>query len=175
LARAIGNPFLVATILNNVAVVAQDQGDRTAARAWFEESLAARRAMRDQRGVALSLVNIATLLMDQREYAEAHARLAESLRVQQQLGSVGGIALVLERFAWVAAAQGLAERALRLAGAAAALRDDIGANLTVDARQMLDRRLAPALLMLDEDASSAATAVGRTMTLAEAMAEALRE
>ena len=68
----------------------------------------------------------------------------ESLKFFEELEHKRGIARLLECFACSAAAQQQAERALRLAGAAAALRQNIGAPLTAAEQAKLEAILEPA-------------------------------
>jgi hypothetical protein len=70
--------------------------------------------------------------------------LAESLRINRQLGRKWDLAGVLEEMARLSARQGGWERALRLAGAATALRQWIGAPLTPTEKVKLDADLDPA-------------------------------
>ena len=91
----------------------------------------------------------------------------------RSLGEWRAIAFVLEDFGGLAAAQGQPERALRLAGAAAALREALGAPLPPTERARLERWLAPARDALDEAAQASAHAAGRAMSLEDAMSYAL--
>jgi len=93
--------------------------------------------------------------------------------IQRALGAKKDIAKTLEGFAGLAAAQGQAERALCLAGAAAALCEAIGAPLPPVEQAWLDRRLEPARQALTEKARKAAQEEGRMMTLEQAIEYAL--
>jgi hypothetical protein len=66
-----------------------------------------------------------------------------------------------------------AERAARLLGAAAALRERVGAPLRPRRRAHVERAAAPARAVLGEERWAAAFAAGRAMTQQEAIAEAL--
>src|SRR2546421_9674157 len=68
----------------------------------------------------------------------------ESIGIFGELGYRRGIARLLEEFACAAVVDGKQERALRLAGAAAALREALGARLPPDERPKLERLLAQA-------------------------------
>jgi hypothetical protein len=80
---------------------------------------------------------------------------------------------VLERFVALAAAQGQPERALRLAGAASALRATCGAPLPPAGQAHLDARLAGPRRVLGEEAAGAAWAAGQAMALQQAISSAL--
>lgn len=83
--------------------------------------------------------------------------------------------LVVETFVVLAATQGQAAHALRLAGAAAGLRRVLGAQFRLSWQQHVTRRLEPAWRALGEEKAKAAFEEGRTMTLEEAIAYALDE
>nr|MBA2449131.1 hypothetical protein [Chloroflexota bacterium] len=70
-------------------------------------------------------------------------------------------------------AQAQAVRALRLAGAAAALRAALGAIPSPAAQTLLERRLSSARQALDEDAAAMAWSEGQALSLDEAVAYAL--
>ena len=93
--------------------------------------------------------------------------------MRRALGNSWGVAGTLDGFAHLAAAQDRPERALRLAGAAAALLEAIGAAPQLLPQQGLERRLAPARLALGEAAAAARFAEGRGLSLDRAVAEAL--
>ena len=84
-------------------------------------------------------------------------------------------AAALERLAALDAAEGQAQRALRLAGAASALRQAAGAPPTPTELADLDRRLEPTRQSLPEAAAAAAWAAGQTMSLEQAVAAALED
>ena len=71
--------------------------------------------------------DLAGVAFDQRQDREAHATLAQALTSFRDMAHRRGISHVLEAFARFAAKRGQAERALRLAGAAEAIRHTIGA------------------------------------------------
>ena len=84
-----------------------------------------------------------------------------------------GIARLLECFACTAAAQENSERSLRLAGAAAALRQNIGAPLPPPDRLRIEEEIEPARAAMGNAASSAAWRSGWALPLDIAIDEAL--
>ena len=100
----------------------------------------------------------------------AQACFAESLTIARQEDQ---IAASLEALAGLAAMQGQPGRALRLAGAAAALRDRIGAQPWPANQAALTRRLAAAREALSAQGQAAAWADGQALTVEQAIAEAL--
>jgi adenylate cyclase len=171
--REIGYRSAVGLILNNLAIVVRFQGDSVAAREMLEESVAVRRALGDRWGIANALSSLTNLLIHQGEYDGVDAMLEESLLINQNLGDRTAIAYCLEDFAGLAAGKGYPERALRLAGAAAALREDIGGPLPIGEQAALDHVLEPARSALDEERRTAAWQNGCTMTMDKAIVEAL--
>jgi tetratricopeptide (TPR) repeat protein len=144
--------------LNHQGDVARDQGDLAAARCLYELSLVSFRELIDRWGVAGTLADLGNLAREQRDYRLADSLYRESLKVFQELEHKRGVARLLECFAGSAGAQSEPERALRLAGAAAALRQSIGAPLTPAEQGELERSLEPARQVLT-------TATGRTAWL----------
>ncbi len=127
--QQIGDRTSYAWSLNHQGDVARDQGDYLAARRFYQESLATFREVGDRWAIAGSLADQGNLAVDEGDYRAAHSLYGESLKIFRELGQKRGIARVLECFASSAAAQSQPERALRLAGAAAALRQALGAPL----------------------------------------------
>ena len=171
--REIGYRSAVGQILNNLAFVVRYQGDNATAREMLEESIAIRRALGDKWGIANSLSSLTNLLIHQGGYDGVSAMIEESLRINQTLGDRTAIAYCLEDFAGLAAGTGHPERALRLAGAAASLREDMGGPLPAGEQAALDQVLEPARSALDETRRTAAWQSGQAMTISEAVAEAL--
>src|SRR6266545_1058829 len=175
LRRELGDKWGIATSLNALGLLAHYLGDNAAARGFLEESLALRRELGDAWAIANSLSSLGDVVLDQGDYATARARLEESLAINQQLGDRSAIAYVLEEFAGLAAVQGQSDRTLRLAGAAAALREAIGSPLSPIDQAQLERRLAPARQALGEATAVAMWAEGQAIPLEQAVAYTLAE
>jgi hypothetical protein len=82
--------------------------------------------------------------------------------------------VMLEGLAGVAAVQGQATRALRLAGASAALRAVAARPATASEQARLERWLQPAWTELGETAGSSVWQEGGTMALEEAIRDAVK-
>jgi len=102
-------------------------GDFAAARKSYEGALATFERLGDQRGLARTMVDVAALTLEQGNDIEAHRILKQALLSFRDLENRLGVARTLEEFANFAVTRGHAERALRLAGAAGAIRHSIGA------------------------------------------------
>ena len=111
--------------------------------------------------------------MAESQAGEARDLLTESLRLSRDLGDLPGTALALEGLATVAAEAGQGVVAARLGGAAVALRVAIGLRLYPALQARLERRLDRARGALGGAAFDAARLAGESLTLDEAVAEAL--
>jgi hypothetical protein len=100
----------------------------------------------------------------------------ESLAINQELGfrEKWAVAFLLENLGGLAALQGQPERALRLSSAAGALRETIGAQLSPADEEKLNQILDPARQALGGNLAAAVEAEGRTLSLEQAIEEALR-
>jgi predicted ATPase/class 3 adenylate cyclase len=97
---------LRARALNGVGNLAFREGDYAQARAWYEESLATRRALGDTHSIANSLNNLGNLATNQGEYARAGTLHEESLAIRRGLGDKQGIADSLKNLGIAARRQG---------------------------------------------------------------------
>ena len=171
--REMGDRWAVGQLLNNQACVASDQGQYAEARALLKESLSIRRQLGDKAGLALSLNTLADVVLDEGEYGDARPLLDESLAINRELGDQTAIAYLIEDYAGLAAAEAEPERALRLAGFAAALRESIGAPLPPSEQARVDRMIAPAKASLPENVVADEWEAGRSIGLEEAIVLAL--
>ena len=128
--RELGDRRGIAWSLNHLGDVARDIKDFEDARAQYSESLTIFRELGDKWGIASSLTDLGNLTRDQGDYISARAVYEESMVIFGELGDLRGIARLLESFAGLAAAQAQLKRALRLFGAAAALREALGISLS---------------------------------------------
>jgi predicted ATPase len=171
--RELGDRTGIAWSLNYQGDVARDQDDAEAARSLYEESLETFRELGDQWGIAGSLADLGNLARDQRNFQAAHSLYRESMRMFQELEHKRGIARLLECFACSAAAQLEPEHSLRLAGAAAALRQTLGAPLTPGEQAKLEKGLEPARQALTNAAGATAWLEGWVLPVEKAVGEVL--
>jgi predicted ATPase/DNA-binding CsgD family transcriptional regulator len=148
------------------------QHNHDRARELFEASLAHARAI-GRWFAAWPASHLADLLIEQHELVAARGLLAESLTTYRDAGDRQGIARILESCARLDSTAGQAARALRLAGAAAVLRSDIGAPLPPAERITLERHLSVARPTLGPRAADKALSEGQALPAAQAVAEAL--
>jgi predicted ATPase/DNA-binding winged helix-turn-helix (wHTH) protein len=171
--QGLGDRTGVAWSLNYQGDVARDQGDSAAARTLYEQGLEIFRDLNDRWGIAGTLADLGTLAREQQDCLAAHSLYKESLRIFRELDHKRGIARLLECYACSAAAQLQAERSLRLAGAASALRQNIGAPLTPAEHAKLEAILQPARQALTKTASATAWLEGWDTPFEKAIDEVL--
>lgn len=171
--REIGDRWAASQLLNNLAGVVAALGEYATARRLLGESLDMRRQLGDQGGLALSLNSLGDVLLDEGDLFAAHPVLAESLAINRQLGDRAAMAYLLDDFAALAAAEGQAQRALLLAGAAWTAHEAIGSQLPPGERARFDRLQAPAWAALGEPLATVTWEEGRTMALEQAVECAL--
>lgn len=156
--------------LGRVAVL---RGDYVTAKIDLEKALDMLRQFGDVAHTARALEGLGLLAIAQSEYHEAFAGLAEGLRLLDDIGNLRGIADNLECFVSLAAARSISEMALQLAGAAAALREVIGAVPSPLRRDILDRALSVVRHQVAENVYARNWAAGRELTVQQAIALAL--
>ncbi|MGH7681039.1 MAG: protein kinase domain-containing protein [Candidatus Eiseniibacteriota bacterium] len=170
--REIGNEGWEALDLNALGSVALDHQDYASAWRQHEEALAIHRHLGDRWGIAYSLHEMGRAAIWLGDRAKAFDLLQESVTIFQDLGDRVGVVETLEHFAALAASESRDERALVLAGAAAALRESLGAPQTPPDRASMERLLAPPKERLGSDRSATAFHVGRATSLDRAIAMA---
>jgi predicted ATPase len=151
--------------INQQGDIARAQGDMAAARGLYQRALSAFREAGDPWGSARSLTDLAYIDCEQGDHLAAHAAYREALEIFADLGHRRGMARALEGSACLALAQGHAERALKLAAAAAHLRQLISAPLHQAEQFKLDQMLLPAWESLSEAEGKRAWAEGSAMSL----------
>jgi predicted ATPase len=179
--RAQGGRSFFAEGLVRLADVAREQGDYGEASALYAEGLTLYRDLGDQwlPAIAWVLSRLAAIALEQGEWTVAQTLLTESLGIARDTGQVGAperdpeLAGVVEVGAALAAVQGAPGRALRLAGAAAAMRVHLNRPAAASEQATLERRLAPARQALSAEKETTALVQGQAMTPEQAIAYAL--
>ncbi len=169
-----GDVFGVTLLVSALEAVLLPQGEEETARSLYEQSLPLLQASRDRGRLGIILINMGDSWLHQYGgeqqaktlYQQGLPLWQDMQRVDNGFGIVRGLAGLAE----VAAAQGQAERAGRLFGAADRLllsashyRDD------------LNRRVAKARAHLDTTAFTAGWTAGQAMTEEQAVTDALQE
>jgi non-specific serine/threonine protein kinase len=168
-ARAVGDTWAVSVALDSLATVMLRQGDLATARRLAEESLALHRQIGEHFQLAYCLDIVGQVAMAEGHSAGARAALRESLHLHQDLGNRAGVAETLESIAALAATKTQSERAVQLGGAAAGIREQVGAPLTPMRRAMLDHWLVPVRQALGAETTTLVWDTGRDMPIEQAL------
>jgi predicted ATPase/DNA-binding SARP family transcriptional activator len=174
-ARKGGNRQHVAGVSLNLGIVALAKGEYERASALLEECLAIHREQGNRQPMPDPLNKLGTVALRQGDYEAARARFEESLTICHEVGDKPRLAQTLEGLASLAGTRSRPARAARLFGAAATLRETIGAPVHPAHRPALEQRVTETRAILGEEAFTAGWAAGRALTLDEAVAEALRD
>jgi predicted ATPase/class 3 adenylate cyclase len=175
LARDAGHVMTLALCKNNLGVCAMVDRDYETAQALMEEVKELLWAVKDRSSYAILLHNLGLLALLRRDLDRAADLCAQSIGKAVDLLDRLGVACDLDVLAAVAGEQGDIPRAVRLWGAAEALRDAIGAAQPGDEAALLGPFVEAAKIRLEETAWDVAWAEGVAMDQDEAVAYALRE
>jgi predicted ATPase/DNA-binding CsgD family transcriptional regulator len=170
--RSVGDMSGAAHNLNNLGIVVQDGGDYARAAELHEESLALKRELGDHWGMGLSLANLGLLARHAGELDRAEARYKEGLELLAKVGDKVAAAACLEELAGIAGARADFGRAATLFGAAAALREAVGAPLSPHDRADYDRDLAVVRAATPDDLFTSSWSTGAAMSVEMAVAYA---
>jgi len=173
LRRQTGDTWSIAVSLNNLGLLALNQGNYERTRTTLAESLALFKELGDKNSAAFTLGNLGFATLYQGTYQQAAMLFAESLALFWDVEGKEGMAYALEGLAGVAAAQGYGERAAQLWGAAAGIRDAIGAPLPLIDQASYARFVAMAHAQLDGIAWNTAWQYGQSLSLEYVVAYAL--
>jgi DNA-binding CsgD family transcriptional regulator len=144
-------------------------GDLAAARPVLEEAVALHRQLGGPFFVAHGLDALGRLATADGHHSEAQSALHESLRLRCELGDTTNIARTLESIAALCAAKAQPERAVHLAGAASAIRENLGEMQSPMERARMNHWLAQLRQALGSEATTAAWEAGRATSLEEAV------
>ncbi|MQA84261.1 MAG: tetratricopeptide repeat protein [Streptosporangiales bacterium] len=169
--RRIDQQWGAARTLSGLGMLAQVRGDHAAARRYYEEALPILREVEARPEIARCLAGIARVALDQGDLALGRTHLTESLMLSHSTGARLSVARGLEAFAALTAREGDLRRTVQLAGAAAALREQVGSPPMSGAR--LEGLLAPARRQLGPPLLMQLWAEGREMPIDEAVACAI--
>jgi predicted ATPase/DNA-binding SARP family transcriptional activator/TolA-binding protein len=168
-----GSPGNAAVLARWLGRVLQELGDRAGARQRFEQCRAWGGAAGNPEVTAEALAHLADLALEEDDLEGARAFLRQAaplLGGRVWLRRIRAWSLL--RCAYLAAAEGQAARALRLAAAAVTQAGDSADALTAHERGAMERRLVPARQALGAAAQGTAWAEGEALTWEQALAEA---
>jgi DNA-binding CsgD family transcriptional regulator/tetratricopeptide (TPR) repeat protein len=162
----------VGRALYMLAELDEERGQTVEALPRYEESLAAWRAVHYRAGVAEAAASVGWLRLARGDYVEAVTLFAESLSIWREMASRRGLATSLENCAALAAARDRPQTALRLASAAAGLRESTGTRPSSLEQARLAPWLSDARHQLGRDATEVAWAAGAALPFESVLAEA---
>jgi predicted ATPase/DNA-binding XRE family transcriptional regulator len=171
--RELGDQFGILWALIQCGTVARYQQDSARAAALLEEGLALARELHDLPGIACALLRLGLVARDRGDILGAASFYRKSLTMFWRAGMKYDCAVCLEGVASGAEAQGQVEQAVRLYGAAAALREALGTPIPPVERANHERNLVIAHAQLGGTALRRAWAEGVVMTLDQAAGYAL--
>ena len=146
------------------------RGDTTKARLLFEESLQLYKKMGSPQGATYALHHLARAVAEQGDIELASAYYSEGLSIASELNIKEEIAGCLEGLADVAVAQDKCDWAACIWGTAEALREAVHIPIPLHERAAYERSVSSARARLGENIFADLRALGRTMTLEQALA-----
>jgi predicted ATPase/class 3 adenylate cyclase len=174
MARSIDNRQLAADCLWILGNHELRQGQPEEGLPMVEEAMAIYRELGNLFSTADSLSGLGSFYRIIGDTEEARASQREALHIFVEVGNPTGIAMVLEEMAMVETMNGRHERALRLAGAADALKGETGGGAPAELMRS-GESLEESRRELDPDTAERAWAEGREMDTDKAVAYALDE
>ncbi|HEY4026167.1 MAG TPA: LuxR C-terminal-related transcriptional regulator [Candidatus Dormibacteraeota bacterium] len=163
LAREAGDAEGLATALSQAARVALGQRDAERAITIYRECVDLCRAAGERWLRQRALLPLAIAVADMGDHAGARRLGRESLGIAWDLGDERMVVWSIEGLAWSSAAEGRAEEAATLLGAAAAVRGDEPASVYRGDRERTERCQASAIAVLGEVAFQRAWERGARM------------
>jgi predicted ATPase/serine/threonine protein kinase len=163
----------VALSLSHLGDVARHQQDWESARSLYNQSLAMLLELGDKRAVANLFADMGDMAVQSADYTAARHFYEEGMVIFSELGDVRGVARLLEGASRMALERGHHERALRLAAAAASLREEFSAPLPPDEDIKLQETLRTMREPLGEAISQTIWSEGKAMPAEAAIQYAL--
>ena len=168
--REIGSDFRIAIALTSLGAVESAAGDYDRATQLLHEALTLDRKLGDSEGEVDAQLSLAVVSLHTGRIEEARDLLTCTLDYVIGSREPEFLADTLELSACIAAARRDGPQAARLAGAAEALRQQVGIPKTVHAEALLERFLAPARAATQPDLWDAELAAGRALSEQQATA-----
>lgn len=173
IASKINHKWLMAAVLNNLGMLALMEGAHAQARSHMEAGLELWREIGERWSTANTIHNLANVARDEGKWLEARSLYEACIAIWEALEDRWTLACWFEDFGSLEAAAGHAEKALRLSGVGAQLRESIGSPLSPADQQKLDEQLTAARAALSETTQQGAFEAGRRMPWRDAITFAL--
>ena len=170
----LNDSFMIAVLHFHHGLLARFRGDTSNARRWLEQSETELRTAGNEFHLAQALNILGQLALELGDLQAAQSRLEEALSTCARLESNFGTAMALDGLSALASLKRRHERALRLAGAAEAVRSAVGMKMPSYYHKPLDRWRAPSRKSLGV-AAAVVYEEGRRLGLQDAIAYGLGE
>ena len=171
--RELDDSRMIAYSLFNLGEAVHHQGDVGRAEPQYRESLSLFRDIGDKRGTASALYQLGKVALIRMNLASAVELFTESLALRQQVGEKSAVIQSLEGLASAACVRGESSLGVRLFGAADALRLGVGVPLSASYGKEREQFLSQARGSLDDATFTQEWTQGETLSLDQAIAEAL--
>jgi len=171
--RQLGSTLDIAASLLNIGFAVHSLGDWERSQQLHEEALALGRAIDSTALVSLALHNLGQIAVLRREYDRAIPLLRQALVLTRDGGESRRIASTLEAIAGAELEVGDPTRAARLAGAATAIREALGAPMQPNELPEWERTMVDLRASMDATVLSLAWAEGQLLDLDAAITYAL--
>jgi tetratricopeptide (TPR) repeat protein len=175
LARAAGHIRCLALATSNLGINAMLEGDYEKARALMEEALELNLALKDRGNHAVGLHNLGLIALRRGDPEQAGFLCAQSTQIFGDLLDSIGVTISLDALAAVSGERGEVRKAVRLWGAAQALRDAVRVSQPPDDKEVLEAFVEAARARLEAANFRAGWEQGRAMTQEQAVALALQD
>ena len=166
----IDDKILTARTLNFLGDIERIEGNTTAARLHFEESLAICRQFNLKGDLIYSFANMGAINFEEGNFATSNSFFAEALAMAQEFKDKKMISIALDGFAALAVKRGELALAARLAGVEQSLCEKIGYEKEPADRRFRDAYLAELKSKMDESDFSEFYEQGRKLKLEEVIA-----
>ncbi|HSV86779.1 MAG TPA: tetratricopeptide repeat protein [Levilinea sp.] len=152
-----------------IGVRARIRGDLPAARRYLEESLQYVPMYRSKPHETMTRSELGHIYRQAGDYSVAKEMYRQTIRAWSDLGHRAAVANQVECFAFIARAAGDAQRAVRLLGAAEALREDVDSIMTDYERPEYEHEVGELRKQVEEQAFANLWAEGRLLPLEKAI------
>ena len=175
LLKEYGNRWTYAITLYGLGNIAIALKDFDIARKKFNLAMQIMQELGSKRNVVMIQSDLAHILRYEGNYSGAMASYRGTIQEWQRIGHRAAVAHQLESIAFISKALEQADKALRLLGAAEALREKIGIDMTSQEREAYEKEVADLKVNMDEKEFTSLWTEGRSMTMGEAIELAVEE
>ena len=177
--RQIGDLVGVTQVLNGLSAVALDEGDTVSGRAYLLEALEVARELGAEESIGGTLINLVALSLEHDGEAIdlnwVVSSLRESLELARKLNHPLFVSACLEEFAAAELLRGNQFTAVRMLGAAARVREDVGLELPSEEEPRHERLVSALRGALGPVAVEKAWEEGKAIDLEQTVALALED